>query len=251
MDTVEKSLRDLFKRNKIIDKLTIKKEVNKNLLWAQENDNKIITFFCEEYPELLRNINNPPPVLFIKGEVKNLQKPQIAIVGSRKNTLTGANNSYQFAKQLSKLGIIITSGLALGVDSWAHKGAISKTIAVLGHDLSFIYPHKHIGLAKEIVKLKGTLVSEFPLDYPLQKSNFPRRNRIISGLSLGVLVVEAKLRSGSLITAYQALEQGREVFALPGAINDVMSFGCNKLIQQGAKLVLSIDDILDEIGWGL
>ena len=187
-------------------------------------------------------------MLFTQGNLNLLNAPQIAIIGSRSCTPYGKEKAYDLAQQLSNAGLTITSGLAIGVDGMAHQGAlkeIGSTIAVLGTGLNNIYPKRHASLATTI-REKGLLISEFWPDTPAYPSNFPRRNRIISGLSLGTLVVEASLRSGSLITARYAAEQNREVFALPGSVDNPQACGCLMLIQQGAKLILNSDDIINE-----
>jgi DNA processing protein len=198
----------------------------------------------------LRQIADPPPVLFVKGDVSLLNYPQLAIVGSRNPSPVGAETSYAFARSLSACGLTITSGLALGVDAAAHRGALDgngATIAVTGTGLDRVYPAQHRKLAHAI-SARGALVSEFPPGTAPKPDHFPRRNRIISGLSLGTLVTEAALRSGSLITAQQALEQGREVFAIPGSIHNPLARGCHSLLRNGAKLVEEICDIIDELG---
>lgn len=201
------------------------------------------------YPYLLKEIDDPPPLLFFQGDVSLLQQPQIAIVGSRNPTPMGLETAIQLASELAQLGFTITSGLALGIDAAAHRGALQvkgKTIAVLGCGLNRIYPYRHQALAEEI-RLSGLLLSEFPPNTPPLAQHFPTRNRIISGLSLGTLVVEAAPRSGSLITARMAVSQNREVFAIPGSIRNPLSRGCHQLIQQGAKLVESVTDIIAEL----
>lgn len=218
--------------------------------WCQKNHCHMMCVDDESYPKLLNEIADPPLVLFVKGHVDLLAKPQLAMVGSRNPSVSGKEHALQFAKHLAKSGLIITSGLALGIDTASHLGALQahgKTIAVLGTGLATIYPASNCLLADSIVA-NGALVSEFsPLELPRAK-NFPRRNRIISGLSLGVLVVEAALRSGSLITARFALEQARDVFAIPGSIQSPLARGCHELIRQGAKLVENADDIIEELG---
>ena len=201
------------------------------------------------YPPLLKEIASPPKLLYVKGKLETLIKPQLAIVGSRHPSVQGVELAYKFAKHLASLGFVITSGLALGVDAAGHRGALAmpggQTVAVFGCGIDVIYPAAHKELATEIID-NGAIISEFPPGIPPKGSNFPRRNRIISGLSLGVLVVEAAYKSGSLITARMATDEGREVFAIPGAINNTNSKGCNYLIRQGAKLVETVDDILEE-----
>ncbi|WP_354622929.1 DNA-processing protein DprA [Psychromonas sp. MME2] len=225
------------------------KRIDESLHWLSNNsDRHIISLNSNDYPEQLKEINNPPLLLYLQGDITLLKEPQIALVGSRKCTPYGQQKAYQFGADLSRCGFTITSGLALGVDGFAHQGALSqqgKTIAVLGTGLDNIYPKRHIKLAKEIID-KGLLVSEFWPTAAAFPSNFPRRNRIISGLSLGTFVIEASLRSGSLITARYALEQNRDVYALPGSIDNPEASGCHHLIQQGAKLVINCEDICNE-----
>lgn len=225
------------------------KLIASNLSWLDSSpENHIICYDSPHYPQLLKEISNPPLLLYLQGNISLLNTPQIAIVGSRNCTPYGQEKAYQFAQQLSASGFTITSGLAIGIDGFAHRGAIDKqgdTIAILGTGLNNIYPKRHLKLAQQIKK-NGLLVSEFWPDAAAFPSNFPRRNRIISGLSLGVLVIEASKRSGSLITARYALEQNRDVFALPGSIDNTEACGCHQLIQQGAKLVMNTQDICDE-----
>ncbi|MGF1803634.1 DNA-processing protein DprA [Aliivibrio sifiae] len=227
------------------------KDVNKCLEWQEKSDtHTILPLSSPIYPKLLSEISAPPPILFIKGDPLTLSEPQVAIVGSRNASLEGLDCAKQFAHSIVQHNYVVTSGLALGVDGYAHHGAIEakgKTIAVLGSGLDNIYPAKHRSLAHRVIE-NGALVSEFRPDAPPRADNFPRRNRIISGLSTGVLVVEAAERSGSLITARYANEQGREVFALPGSIQNPTAKGSNGLIKAGAKLVSSPEDIFDEIG---
>ncbi|MBQ2836252.1 MAG: DNA-processing protein DprA [Clostridia bacterium] len=206
----------------------------------------------EEYPKQLRNIYDAPLKLYVLGDKKILKQKGVAIVGARKATGYGRKVAEQIATELSQLGINIISGMALGVDSAAHLGTlhekcIGKTIAVLGSGLDKIYPKENIQLARRIIKSGGCILSEYPIGTSANKLNFPQRNRIISGLSKGVLVVEASEKSGSLITADFALEQGREVFAVPGDINKETSTGTNNLIKQGAKIVTSYIDVIHEI----
>ena len=212
---------------------------------------KGVNFICLEddnYPERLKNIYDPPPVLFYKGkEIFNI--PAVAIVGSRRASVYGRETAMKLARGLSRRGITIVSGMALGIDSAGHQGALSinaKTIAVLGSGVDYIYPPENNHLYYKIQN-KGAILSEFPPNIKPIPAHFPRRNRIISGLSQGVIVVEAAQRSGSLITADFALEQGREVFAVPGNINRYQSKGANNLIKKGAVMVTSVDDILEEI----
>lgn len=226
--------------------------IESELTWAQQDESKhIITFHDEEYPDTLKEIADPPMVLYGIGDIGLLKHPQIAIVGSRNPSKTGSENAYQFAYFLAKSGFTITSGMALGIDGQAHKGALSangRTIAVTGTGLSRVYPARHRELAYQIIEKQGLLLSELPLETPPLRENFPRRNRIISGLSLGTLVVEAAQQSGSLITARTAGEQGREIFAIPGSIHNPLAKGCHQLIRQGAKLVENAEHILEELG---
>lgn len=210
---------------------------------------KFVGFNQPEFPDLLNEIITPPLGLFIKGNIKLLKRHQIAIVGSRNASPAGKKTTEQFAAELTRLGFTITSGMAAGIDSHAHLGSLSvgkSTIAVMGTGIDQIYPHRNRALYNEITK-NGLVVSEFPPRAIARPEYFPQRNRIISGLSLGTLVVEAGMRSGSLITARLAAEQGREVFAIPGSIHSPTSRGCHYLIRQGAKLVESVSDITDEI----
>lgn len=216
---------------------------------------QIIPITSLDYPQQLKQISSAPPLLYSLGQTDNLHLPQIAIVGSRRMTRGGENNALQWSRFLANSGFTITSGLALGVDGWAHRGALEatngKTVAVMATGVDSIYPQRHRQLAEQILDSGGTLVTEFhPNEKPLP-THFPRRNRIISGLSLGVLVVEAAVKSGSLITARYALEQNREVFAIPGSIHNPQSRGCHLLIKEGAQLVESGDDIISELGGAL
>ena len=225
--------------------------VDQDLAWMNGKDCHIITQYDALYPRLLKETHGTPPVLFVQGNLKLLARPQIAIVGSRNPTPIGSENAMKFAHHFSSIGFTVTSGLAIGVDGAAHKGAllgVGNTIAVLGNGLDTIYPAAHHTLAREIVEKGGALVSEFPIGTPPLPSHFPRRNRVISGLSVGVLVIEATLNSGSLITAKAALDQGREVFAIPGSIHNPLAKGCHALIRQGAKLVETAEDVSEELG---
>jgi len=224
-------------------------EVEACLAWQQKAGNHIVTLLDAEYPSLLKQVSAPPPVLFVQGQVSALSLPQLAMVGSRNASVDGLRSATEFARALATQGLTITSGLALGVDGHAHDGALQvggKTVAVLGSGLNHLYPARHKKLAARIVE-QGALVSEFRPDSKPHPTHFPRRNRIISGLSVGVFVVEAAQRSGSLITARYAGEQGRDVFALPGSIHSANSCGGNGLIKSGACLVESPQDILDEV----
>lgn len=236
---------------KIAQKIhALKKEnLEKEFALVKKLGLKIITQDDQVYPENLKNIYDPPMLLYVKGELKPEDKLSMAIVGSRRASFYGLSCAEKFASDLAGKGITIVSGMARGIDSYAHKGALKaggRTIAVIGSGFNNIYPPENKKLAEEIAKC-GAVISEFPLDMLPKKENFPRRNRIISGLSLGVLVVEAARNSGALITADFALEQGREVFALPGKVDSNTSFGTNGLIKQGAKLVSGVDDILEEL----
>jgi len=217
-------------------------------LEAEENHH-IITLECDKYPALLKQINSPPPLLYVHGNLSILNDPQLAVVGSRNPTQGGKTTAYDFAHHLAKTGLCISSGLALGVDGIAHQGAVdanAPTIAVIATGIDRVYPAKHRQLAHDIVE-KGAIISEFPIGVQAKPENFPRRNRIISGLSHGTLVIEAALQSGSLITARTSMEQGREVFAIPGSIHNPLARGCHQLIRQGAKLVETAEDILEEM----
>ena len=224
--------------------------VEPDLRWAEDESHHILTLHDLAYPRLLREIADPPPLLFVHGNPALLSRPQIAIVGSRNPSAGGRSLAEDFARSLCRSGLIVTSGMALGIDAASHQGALRAkggTIAVAGTGPDRIYPARHRSLAQAIVE-QGAIISEFSLGTPALPGNFPRRNRIISGLSLGVLVVEAACKSGSLITARLAAEQGREVFALPGSIHNPLARGCHRLIRQGAKLVEDIGDILEELG---
>jgi DNA processing protein len=224
--------------------------VDKDLIWGQNPGCAIISFKNPLYPRLLKEISNAPPVLFVRGNIKLLERLQIAIVGSRNPTPGGCETAAQFAEYFSKAGFTISSGLAVGIDAAAHRGALQgtgSTIAVVAHGLDSVYPAVHRDLTTQIIEGDGALVSEFPIGVGALAGHFPRRNRIISGLSVGTLVVEAALNSGSLITAKQALEQGREVFAIPGSIHSPLAKGCHGLIRQGAKLVETAKDVLEEL----
>lgn len=222
--------------------------VETDLRWQEQDRAHICVLSDEDYPALLRQIPDPPPVLYLFGHPEVLGLQQIAMVGSRTPTPMGRETAHEFGAHLAALGVVVTSGLAHGIDAAAHRGAVSvggMSIAVTGTGLDRVYPARHHDLAHEIAE-SGVLISEFPLGSPPRPGHFPRRNRIISGLSRGVLVVEAALRSGSLITARLALEQGREVFAVPGSIRNSQARGCNILIREGAKLVEAVQDILEE-----
>ena len=219
------------------------------LAWLSEPLNHAVSLADADYPQLLLQTADPPPLLFVKGRLNLLNRPSLAIVGSRNATTQGCNNAAEFARALSDAGVTIVSGLALGIDAAAHRGGLAgaaSSLAVIGTGLDVVYPARNKALAHELAE-GGALVSEFPLGTPALAGNFPRRNRVISGMSLGCLVVEAALQSGSLITARLANEQGREVFALPGSIHSPLAKGCHALIKQGAKLVDNANDILEEL----
>ena len=235
----------------------LQQQIERTLNWYQQPNNHIITLDSPLYPPSLLTTADPPAILYAKGRLELLgQARALAIVGSRNATAQGLKNTEWFAEELARGGCHIISGLALGIDSAAHQGALKaycanptmagSTIAVIGTGCDIIYPARNKSLAYEIAE-HGLILSEFPLGAKAQPTHFPRRNRIISGLAQGVLVVEAALQSGSLITARQALEQNREVFAIPGSIHSPLSKGCHALIKQGAKLVECAQDILDEL----
>ncbi len=226
------------------------KGVEADLTWqAARADHHILTPAHTLYPTLLKELPDAPLVLYVNGAVDALNLPQIAMVGSRSASPSGLATAREFAAEMVQCGLVITSGLALGIDASAHEGALSKngnTLAILGTGPDRIYPSRHLNLA-ERVKESGAIISEFVPGTTPRKENFPRRNRLISGLSLGTLVVEATERSGSLITARFALEQGREVFAVPGSIRNPQARGCHALIREGAKLVECVQDVFDEL----
>jgi DNA processing protein len=219
---------------------------------AASTNNALLTLADPEYPQALLTTADPPPVLFATGRLELLNRPAVAIVGSRNATQQGIANAEGFASVLARSGITVVSGLALGIDAAAHRGALAEdgdasTIAVVGTGVDVIYPSSHRALTLEI-RARGIVVSEFPLRTPALAHNFPRRNRLIAGLGRGVLVVEAALRSGSLITARLAAEAGRDVFAIPGSIHSPLAKGCHQLIREGAKLVESAHDVLEDLG---
>jgi DNA processing protein len=227
------------------------KEIEADLSWQEQKNHHLLTWFHPNYPKLLKEIHDPPPVLYAKGDLSSFDKASVAIVGTRKPSISGSENAKRFAYELANYSISIVSGLALGIDAKAHQGCLEaqgKTIAVMGTGIDCIYPRQHRELAEKIGE-KGLLLSEFPLKTAPMAGHFPRRNRIISGLSLATLVIEAAIRSGSLITARLALEQNRDVLAVPGSIHNPQARGCHYLLQQGAKLVTSSKDILDELGF--
>ena len=220
------------------------------LAWASQPGCSVVLATEPEYPELLAHIAQAPPVLFVRGALGALKLRQVAMVGARKATAEGIRDAEGLARDLVQQGWAVTSGLAWGIDAAAHRGALSAggvTLAVMGTGLETIYPKEHRRLAETIVAQGGAWVSELPLSYGPRPAHFPRRNRLISGLAQGVFVVEAAEKSGSLCTARYALEQGREVFARPGAVRNPLSRGCHALIRQGAKLVETVSDILEEL----
>jgi len=221
------------------------------LAWLDQPGNSLMTLADEDYPKSLLEIADPPAMLYCKGQRRLLNQPALGIVGSRNATPQGVRDAEAFAHVLSDAGLTIVSGLALGIDAAAHRGGLAgsgSSVAVIGTGLDRIYPARNKTLAHQLAE-NGLIVSEFPLGTPPLPGHFPRRNRLISGLSHGVLVVEAAPDSGSLITARVATEQGREVFAIPGSIHSPLARGCHALIKQGAKLVESAADILDELAW--
>ncbi|MDK9703409.1 MAG: DNA-processing protein DprA [Sulfuritalea sp.] len=226
-------------------------DIEAALEWAAQAGNRLLTLADADYPQSLLTADDPPVLLYAKGDPAILNRPMLAVVGSRNATAQGARDAEAFAQALGDAGLTIVSGLALGIDAAAHRGALASaagTVAVIGTGADRLYPAKNEALARAIAE-KGVILSEFPLGTPALGSNFPRRNRVIAGLGLGCLVVEAALRSGSLITARLAAESGREVFAIPGSIHSPLSRGCHQLIRQGAKLVESAQDILEELRW--
>ena len=223
--------------------------------WLAEPGHHLLTLADPCYPRQLLEIHDPPPLLWARGDPALLGRPRmLAVVGTRNPSAQGARDAHDFARALAQAGVCVVSGLARGVDAQAHRGALragaggGSTLAVLGHGCDRVYPAAHRELARQVASA-GLLVSEFALGEAPLPQHFPRRNRIISGLSRGVLVVEAALRSGSLITARLAAEQGREVFALPGSIHNPMARGCHSLLREGAQLAEQPGDILDELGW--
>ncbi len=222
------------------------------LEWAAQPGNDIVTLADPDYPQTLLDSADPPILLYLKGRRELLNRPLLAMVGSRNATAQGERDASAFARSLGEAGLTIVSGLALGIDAAAHRGALAttaSTVAIIGTGADRLYPARNSDLAREIAE-RGAILSEFPLGTPAVAGNFPRRNRIIAGMSKGTLVVEAAPRSGSLITARLAAEAGREVFAIPGSIHSPQARGCHQLIRQGAKLVETAQDVLEELGWG-
>lgn len=223
--------------------------IDKTLEWAAHPGNHVLTLADAGYPKTLLDISDPPCILYAKGRLELLSRPALAVVGSRNATAQGISNAQKFSESLSHAGLCIVSGMALGIDTAAHQGGLcgaGSTVAVIGTGADIIYPARNRALAHQIAD-SGCIVSEYALGTPALAANFPRRNRIISGLAQGVLVIEAAAQSGSLITARMAAEQGREVFAIPGSIHSPLAKGCHLLIKQGAKLVESAQDVLEEL----
>jgi DNA processing protein len=232
-----------------LDSRGVANAVESALAWLAQPGNSIVTLADATYPRRLLEIADPPVLLYCRGRAELLNQPALAVVGSRNATAQGATSAEQFARAFSAAGLTIVSGLAQGIDAAAHRGGLAapgSTIAVLGTGVDNVYPKANAALAEEIAA-RGLLLSEFPLGTQALAHHFPRRNRLISGLAQGCLVIEAALGSGSLITARSAAEQGREVFALPGSIHSPLSKGCHALIKQGAKLVESAEDVLSEL----
>lgn len=225
--------------------------LERSLQWLREANHFLVTLSDDDYPPLLRETVNPPPVLYGMGRRELLTADMLAIVGSRHPTPQGESNAAAFAQALSDVGLTVVSGMALGIDAQAHRGGlkgVGSSVAVVGTGLDRVYPARHHELARTLAT-QGLMLSEFALGTAPLPGNFPRRNRIISGMSRGCLVVEAALNSGSLVTARLATGQGREVFAIPGSIHSPLSKGCHALIREGAKLVESVGDILEELRW--
>jgi len=232
-----------------LDSEAVAKSVERALVWLEHSGNALVTLADAAYPRLLLEIADPPALLYCRGRTELLNRPALAVVGSRNASAQGASNAEQFARSFSAAGLTIVSGLAQGIDAAAHRGGLAgeaSTIAVLGTGVDNSYPRANMALAEEIAA-RGLLISEFPLGTQAYAHNFPRRNRMISGLAQGCLVIEAALASGSLITARSAAEQGREVFAVPGSIHSPLSKGCHALIKSGAKLAESAEDVLCEL----
>ncbi len=227
--------------------------VERTIEWASAAGNAVITLADSAYPRALLTMPDPPPLLYVKGRLELLQARAVAIVGSRGASQQGIEDARRFAHALSNAGLAVVSGLALGIDGAAHRGALEgagSTVAVIGTGADLVYPSQHHALAHEIATC-GAILSEWPLGTPARSANFPQRNRLIAGLVGGVLIVEAAMRSGSLITARLANEMGRDVFAIPGSIHAPLSRGCHRMIKQGAKLVETPEDILEEFGFAV
>jgi len=226
--------------------------IARTVAWVNEPGNAIFTLADRGYPPRLLELPDPPTLLYTKGDASLLRAAAVGVVGARSATAAGIDNARAFAQALSAASVTVVSGLALGIDTAAHEGGLAgpgSTIAVVGTGLDIVYPARNRALAHRIAEA-GVIISEYPLGMGARAENFPRRNRLISGLARGLLVVEAAAQSGSLITARLAAEQGRDVFAIPGSIHSPLAKGCHLLIKQGAKLVETAADILDELGWG-
>lgn len=235
--------------NNMIDK-KVRNNVDNALKYMKQNNINVISVFDDDYPQMLKEIYAPPICLYIKGNLQLLKMQNISLIGCRKCSQYGKKTAYYFSYNLSKAGFNIVSGLARGIDSYSHIGCLAakgKTIAVMGSGLYNIYPKENEQLVNEIIKQNGAIITQYPLGTKPEKNNFPARNRIISGLSKAVLVIEARAKSGTLITVDFALEQGKDVFAVPGNINSANSVGTNELIKQGAIPVCNYKDILDNI----
>lgn len=225
-------------------------DIADDLSWLEQENCHLVTLHDDNYPLRLKDLRNPPPILYVLGDLDVINLPQLAIVGSRNPTNGGTQTATDFAAHFARAGLTITSGLALGIDATAHQATLDAngyTVAVVGTGLDRTYPARNRELARNIAE-SGALVSEFKIGTKARSENFPRRNRIISGLSMGTLVIEAAQRSGSLITARLASEQGREIFAIPGSIHNPLARGCHRLIREGAKLVETAQDVLEELG---
>lgn len=227
--------------------------IARTLEWTAQPGNRVLTLADDDYPANLLEITDPPILLYVKGRIDLLSRPAIAVVGSRNATAQGIANAERFSEALAQAGLTVISGMASGIDTAAHQGGLlathgngGSTVAVIGTGADIVYPARNRALAHRLAEA-GCIVSEYPLGMPAIAANFPRRNRIISGLARGVLVIEAALQSGSLITARMAAEQGRDVFAIPGSIHSPLAKGCHQLIKQGAKLVESAQDVLEEL----
>ncbi|OBV38999.1 DNA-processing protein DprA [Janthinobacterium psychrotolerans] len=226
-------------------------QLDLTLQWLERPGNAVLTLADGAYPLQLLEIPDPPLLLYVRGRPELLSRPCVAVIGSRNASAQGMQNAAAFAEALSRSGLTIVSGLALGIDTHAHEGGLrgeGGTVAVIGTGADLVYPRRNLDLAQRIAA-QGCIVSEYALGLPAMPSNFPRRNRLISGLARGVLVIEAAAQSGSLITARLAGEYGRDVYALPGSIHSTLAKGCHALIKQGAKLVDSVDDVLQELRW--
>ncbi|HEX7909702.1 MAG TPA: DNA-processing protein DprA [Paraburkholderia sp.] len=221
------------------------------IAWRELPGNQLVTLDDPAYPPALLTMPDPPPLLYIKGRLDLLHGRAVALVGSRSATPQGVEDAERFARELSAAGVTVVSGLALGIDGAAHRGGLAGsggTVAVIGTGADLVYPAAHHALARQIA-VQGAIVSEWPLGTPARAANFPQRNRLIAGLVSGVVIVEAAMRSGSLITARLANEMGRDIFALPGSIHAPLSRGCHRIIKQGAKLVETPDEVLEELGF--